>query len=180
MSPSRLLALMRKKNGSRHDAKAPSTRLGDYRRAHLETHRSDVEAAVRVARVFTPLLAAWRLCAGTILGLLSAGLPRLALLLAFAAGCVGGDDGTAPPPDGPAPINTLAYVDTACRDGAGGFFSATQELRVRRGDSAPVTVARIPMIGPLRVPLTYCGLFGSFRNGSTGMGNPEKTFWKRR
>ena len=69
-----------------------------------------------------------------------AGASAVAVLLTLAA-CGGGGD-NAPPPDGPAPINTLAYVDTACRDGADGF-SATQELRVRRGESAPVTVARV-------------------------------------
>ena len=69
-----------------------------------------------------------------------------AVLLTLAA-CGGGGD-NAPPPVGPAPTNTLAYVDTACHADASGF-TATQELRVRRGESAPVTVALVPMIRPL-------------------------------
>jgi hypothetical protein len=82
------------------------------------------------------------------------------VLLTLAA-CGGGGD-NAPPPDGPAPAGTLAYVDTACRDGADGF-SATQELRVRRGESAAVTAARVP-IGPLPAS-SACAVFGSGRDG---------------
>src|SRR5256885_1816670 len=83
------------------------------------------------------------------------------LLLALAA-CGGGGGDDAAQQGGPAPINTLAYVDTACRDSAG-FFSATQELRVLRGESAPVTVARVP-IAPVRVP-NACAVFGIPRDG---------------
>ena len=91
----------------------------------------------------------------------ASGRCAVAVLLTLAACGGGGDNG--PRLEGPAPTNTLAYVDTACRDGADGF-SMTQELRVRRGESAPVTIARIP-IGPLRVPASFCGIFGVGRNG---------------
>jgi len=93
--------------------------------------------------------------------LLIAVLPYVILLLPV-AGCGGGGD-TAPPQqgpasEGPAPVNTLAYVDTTCHGGADGF-TATQELRVRRGEGAPLTVARVPMIGPVPKP-SVCVGFG--------------------
>ena len=94
-----------------------------------------------------------------------AGASVVAVLLTLTA--CGGDGGNAPPPL--APINTLAYVDTACRDGADGTFSATQELRVRRGENPPVTIVRVPMVGPAQVPLSYCGLFGFPRLGNLSL-----------
>src|SRR6266481_5950537 len=50
---------------------------------------------------------------------LLAGATAVAVLLTL-VGCGGGGDNAAPP-EGPAPITTRAYVDTACRDGADGF-----------------------------------------------------------
>jgi len=80
----------------------------------------------------------------------------MAVLVALAA--CGGSGSSIPPNTNevPAPINTFVYVDTACRDSADGF-SMTQELRVLRGENGPLTIARIPMVGPLQVPVTYCG-----------------------
>src|SRR5574341_2270403 len=60
----------------------------------------------------------------------------LVLLLTLAACGSGGGGGDAPPE-----LGTLAYVNTTCRDDPTGF-TLTQELRVRRGDAAPITVAR--------------------------------------
>jgi len=80
------------------------------------------------------------------------------------------------PLGGPAPIRTLAYVVTECRDGPEGF-SSRQALRVRRGDHEPITVAASPATGPVdlssqeaafEATLGYrklCEAFGAFRVG---------------
>src|SRR5215470_14694228 len=69
------------------------------------------------------------------------GLSRgLALLLALAA-CGGGGGSGRPPSE--AVIRTLAYVVTECRD-TKGTSSATQELRILRGEGPAVSVLRLP------------------------------------
>jgi hypothetical protein len=71
--------------------------------------------------------------------------PHLALLLALAAcGSGGSGDGSGPSPDG---MGTLAYVLTACRDTAEGFFEY-QTLHILHGDQ-DVTVMETPEVGPV-------------------------------
>jgi hypothetical protein len=72
------------------------------------------------------------------------------------------------PLHGPAPIRTLAYVVTECRDGPEGF-SMRQALHVRRGDR-DLTVAVTPTLGPVIVgPFLgfggLCEAYGAFRMG---------------
>ena len=81
-------------------------------------------------------------------------------LLALAA-CGGGGDGGGTAAD---EIGTLAYVNTTCRDDPAGF-TLTQELRVQRGDAAPITVARFGPLGPLPA-IGACTYFASFGAGS--------------
>lgn len=80
------------------------------------------------------------------------------------------------PLGGPAPIRTLAYVVTECRDGPEGF-SARQVLRIRRGDHEPITVAESPAFGPVDLSSladafeeglgyrTLCEAYGAYRFG---------------
>jgi hypothetical protein len=72
------------------------------------------------------------------------------------------------PLHGPAPVRTLAYVVTECRDGPEGF-SVRQALHVRR-DDRDVTVAVTPTLGPVIVGLLLgfdggCEAYGAFRLG---------------
>src|SRR5574341_730479 len=81
------------------------------------------------------------------------------LLLALAA--CGGGEGSDDTPAGE--IGTLAYVNTTCRDDPTGF-TLTQELRVQRGDAAPIPVSRLGPFGPLSAG--PCSYFGNLRAGS--------------
>jgi hypothetical protein len=75
------------------------------------------------------------------------------------------------PLHGPAPIRTLAYVVTECRDGPEGF-SVRQALHVRR-DDRDLIVAQIPTLGPVVVGPLFgfagfagpCEAYGAFRIG---------------
>jgi len=108
------------------------------------------------------------------------------LALPFAlAGC-GGSGTTSDMGHVPAPIHTLAYVVSECRDvppppghTVGPFFER-YALVVRDGEHAPVTVAEIPELGPVQPPVSlgcrYWGhvLFGGHysmeRGGFTKLG----------
>lgn len=90
----------------------------------------------------------------------------LALSLVLAA-CGGGDGGTASPST-TAPIGTLAYVQTACRDTPDGVFSATQELRVQRNDGAALTLARVDAIGSEDL-WGLCEVYGTNRLGAIAL-----------
>ena len=89
----------------------------------------------------------------------------LALLLALnACGSGGGDGGGGDP--ALASVRTLAYVVTRCRDD-GRRLSFHQELRIRKGEHAAVTVATADYTivqEPAAVP-GLCGLFGTSRVG---------------
>jgi hypothetical protein len=90
----------------------------------------------------------------------------LCLLLAFSA-CGGGgggaESGGSPPP---ATVRTLAYAVSQCREDATRFV-AQQELRIREGEGAPVTVALASLIAAQEPPVLpgTCFLFGTGRFG---------------
>jgi hypothetical protein len=87
-------------------------------------------------------------------------LPGLTLLLALAACGGGGDSGVTTS----STIGTLAYVLTECRDTPDGFFEH-QELRIRQGDHAPITVAQPPEVGPVAIG-GLCRSLAISRNGN--------------
>src|SRR5262245_27121733 len=66
---------------------------------------------------------------------------------------------------GCAPIGTLAYVWNECRSDARGS-TLRRELRIRRGNCAPVTVMTLDSGNPKPDPLGLCALYGASRNGS--------------
>src|SRR5262245_20820094 len=66
---------------------------------------------------------------------------------------------------GCAPLGTLAYVWNECRSDARGS-SLRQELRIRRGNCAPVTVMTLESGAPKPDPLGLCALYGANRQGS--------------
>ena len=66
---------------------------------------------------------------------------------------------------GCAPIGTLAYVWNECRSDARGS-TLRRELRIRRGNCAPVTVMTLDSGDPKPDPVGLCMLYGSSRNGS--------------
>ena len=94
----------------------------------------------------------------------------LTLLLAV-AGCGGGGGG---PEGGGAPslasARTLAYVVTQCREDVA-RRSFQQELRIREGDRAPVTVAAATdgIVQEPPVLPGWCRLFGTSRIGSSSV-----------
>jgi hypothetical protein len=65
-------------------------------------------------------------------------------------------------------IRTLAYVVTDCRSDARGIV-ARQELRVRRGDCEPVTVAAFEMTEPIPDPLGLCRYYGEVGVGAASV-----------
>src|SRR5262249_52007671 len=56
----------------------------------------------------------------------------------------------------PAPIRTLAYALSECREDAGHSFVGRQELRIRRGDREPITVAEFGPSNAIPDPLGFC------------------------
>src|SRR5262245_1854498 len=69
----------------------------------------------------------------------------------------------------PAPIRTLAYAVTRCREDPRGVITRHQEVRIRRGDCPPVTVFSM---GPLNLPDPFpnvCRFFGMTRAGNYTM-----------
>ena len=81
----------------------------------------------------------------------SAGWCRFAPLLVLAA-CGGGGGGAAGQgPSGPAPVHTLAYAVSDCREGAQGG-SGHEALWIRQGEHDPVTVVDFPPVSPLLPP----------------------------
>jgi hypothetical protein len=68
---------------------------------------------------------------------------------------------------GCAAIRTLAYIWNECRSDAGGF-TVRRELRIRRGNCAPVTVMTLESREPVPDPLRSCELYGAFRQGWVG------------
>ena len=89
------------------------------------------------------------------------GLALAGLLLALAA-CGGDEGGSSPPPDGPAPISTLAYVVTRCHEEKGGTNSSfSQALWIRRGDREPLKIVEYALGQP---PIGgFCRLWGESR-----------------
>jgi hypothetical protein len=65
----------------------------------------------------------------------------------------------------PAAIRTLAYVMTECREDAAGMVVAHQELRIRRGDREPITVAEFGPGEPVPNP-RFCRTYGALREGA--------------
>ena len=65
----------------------------------------------------------------------------------------------------PAAIRTLAYVLTECEDAAAGFVGR-QELRIRRGDGDPVSVAKFGLSDPMPQWTGLCRLYGESRQGA--------------
>jgi hypothetical protein len=68
-----------------------------------------------------------------------------------AAGCGGG-------------FGTLAYIVSSCRV-RDGLLTGWQELRIRRNDCAPVTVARFENNEPVGDPLGLCSIVSRYHNG---------------
>src|SRR5262249_13801007 len=66
---------------------------------------------------------------------------------------------------GCAPLGTLAYVWNECRSDARGS-TLRRELRIRRGNCAPVTVMTLDSGAPKPDPLDLCELYGASRQGS--------------
>src|SRR5262249_35196030 len=56
----------------------------------------------------------------------------------------------------PAPIRTLAYALSECREDAGHSFVGRQQLRIRRGDREPITVAEFGPSNAIPDPLGFC------------------------
>lgn len=82
-----------------------------------------------------------------------AALPLLGVLLALVA--CGGEGSSSPPATG-----TLAYVVTSCRQ-VGADMTIQQDIRVRRGEAEPETIASIGPLGPF--PGLGCGVYGAYR-----------------
>jgi hypothetical protein len=85
-----------------------------------------------------------------------------ALLTLSACGGGGGEADSSGPP--PATVRTLAYVVSACREDAT-RRSIHQELRIRQGDHAPVTVAVADIVQEPPVLRGACRLYGRLRRG---------------
>lgn len=64
----------------------------------------------------------------------------------------------------PARIRTLAYVVTRCRTDAAGLIG-WQEVRIRRGDCDPVTVAHFETSTPVADPVGLCAMVAGNRAG---------------
>lgn len=102
----------------------------------------------------------------------SSGVRRIATGVAHTLGAVTcalavvacGGEGSAPSSE----LGTLAYVQTVCRDDATGF-TVTQELRVQRGDAAPLTVVRLGPFGPIVSGVAPCGYFAERLVGVTSV-----------
>ena len=64
-----------------------------------------------------------------------------------------------------APIRTLAYVLTECRQDPQDLYSIAQKLVVRRGNCDPVTVMEVGPSTPVLDPAGVCRNYGGFRVG---------------
>ena len=56
----------------------------------------------------------------------------------------------------PAPIRTLAYALSECREDAGQSFVGRQQLRIRQGDREPITVAEFGPSNAIPDPVGFC------------------------
>ena len=69
----------------------------------------------------------------------------------------------------PVAIRMLAYVQNECRVDAGGVIVRHQQLRIRRGDREPITVAEYGPSIPAPDELGLCRLYGESRSGPAGV-----------
>lgn len=92
-----------------------------------------------------------------------AGFLQLIPLLTFVA-CGGSGSGGPPTPDGPAPIRTLAYVATDCREDARSS-STSQRLEILHGDQPAVRV--MDLQSGRWPPLGLCADLGAFGGSSS-------------